>query len=128
MPPSCNWSGFYFGINGGGVFGNSEMKDVDDYNLDNDKWSYDASGFTKGGQIGYNFQVHSFVFGLEADAGYLGIDGDGTQPASPGGDTFGETSGGFFTTLRARMGVSLMHDKCSLMRRAAELDRTRRVE
>jgi outer membrane immunogenic protein len=111
-PPPCDWTGFYIGINGGGVFGNdTEVTDVDEYNVDigdpGHTFSYDADGWVGGGQLGYNFQIGKwFVLGVEGDGGYLGVDGRKRQPGSPGDDTFAETNPGFYTTLRARVGVT----------------------
>jgi outer membrane immunogenic protein len=73
-------------------------------------WSYDVSGFNGGMQAGFNLQPwRMFVVGVEADLGYLGLNGKGTEPASPGGDTFGETESDFYLTWRGRAGVALDH-------------------
>ena len=114
-PPECNWSGFYIGVNVGGQFGHSEDKDFD-YNFgvpngfDGPKpWGYDESGVVGGGQIGYNFQWNWLVLGVEADGGYMNLDGNGTEPGSPGGDTRGHTDSDFFTTVRGRLGLAWGH-------------------
>jgi outer membrane immunogenic protein len=115
-PPECNWTGFYIGLNVGGQWGHSE--DVDhDYNFGNpvtgvglDKpWGYDESGVIAGGQIGYNYQWNWLVLGIEGDLGYMNLDGRGTEPGSPGGDTFGKTDSDFYTTIRGRFGFALGH-------------------
>jgi outer membrane immunogenic protein len=113
--PECNWSGFYIGINVGGQWGHSE--DVDyEYNFgtvfgdDGPKpWGYDESGVVAGGQIGYNFQWNWLVLGIEAEGGYMNLDGDGVEPGSPGGDTRGESDSDFFTTIRGRLGFAFGH-------------------
>jgi outer membrane immunogenic protein len=114
-PPECNWTGFYIGINVGGQWGHSEDKDVD-YNFgvpnefDGPKpWGYDESGVIAGGQVGYNHQFHWIVLGIEADLGYMNVDGSGTEPGSPGHDTSGKTSSDFYTTIRGRLGIALGH-------------------
>jgi outer membrane immunogenic protein len=55
IEPMYNWSGFYIGINGG--------------------WgqSGDATGGTVGGQIGYNWQAGSWVFGVEAQGNWADL-------------------------------------------------------
>ena len=108
-PPECNWTGFYIGLNVGGQWGHSE--DVDnDYNFENPKpWGYDQSGVIAGGQVGYNFQWNWLVLGIEGDLGYMNTDGSGVEPGSPGGDTHGETSSDFYTTIRGRLGVAFGH-------------------
>jgi len=72
-PPGFNWSGLYIGGNVGGVFANTDNL------IDSTAASplglgaavkfptNSPSGFTGGGQIGYNVQVSgsSFVFGVE---------------------------------------------------------------
>jgi len=50
-----NWTGFYIGVNAGGAWSESGTN------------FGDASGFVGGGQIGYNWQMGSFVLGGEAD-------------------------------------------------------------
>src|ERR1700685_3974672 len=57
-----DWSGFYVGINGGGATSSIN------WNADGfgNEGSHDASGGTVGGQIGYRWQMSSWVFGLEA--------------------------------------------------------------
>lgn len=108
-PPSgCDWSGFYVGINVGGQFGHSENRDLDDYDLPNHPWGYSESGFTGGGQIGYNFQFHWLVLGAEGDIGYMNLDGSGGEPdPAVGSDAIGKSTSDFFTTFRGRVGVAL---------------------
>src|SRR5256886_13028203 len=70
--PECNWTGFYIGLNAGGQFGHSETNDVDDYYFfAHHHFGYDESGFTGGGQFGYNFQFGRIVLGPEFDLGYM---------------------------------------------------------
>jgi outer membrane immunogenic protein len=111
-PPECNWSGFYIGINVGGQWGHSEDKtdpSPHGYNADNNQWGYDESGVVAGGQVGYNFQWNWLVLGVEAEGGYMNLEGRGVQPASPGGDTHGESDSDFFTTIRGRLGFAFGH-------------------
>ena len=111
----CNWTGFYVGVNVGGEWGHSEDKDFEwnfgtPNGFDGPKpWGYDQSGVIAGGQVGYNFQWNWLVLGIEGDFGYMDVDGCGTEPASPGGDTFGCTSSDFYTTIRGRLGFAWGH-------------------
>lgn len=107
-----DWSGLYAGFILGGQSGTSSDTTAPfGYNADNDKWHYDQSGLNTGGELGYNFALRQLVFqhrvviGPEIEFGYLDMDGSGTQPASPGGDTVGKSSSDFYTALRARIGV-----------------------
>jgi outer membrane immunogenic protein len=61
--PFYNWTGFYIGINGGGALGNSNWLDPVLGNSGN----FTTSGFLIGGTVGANYQVGSFVFGVEGD-------------------------------------------------------------
>src|SRR5213592_10811 len=81
--PECNWTGFYLGLNVGGQFGHSEDKDHD-YNVgsstDFEKpWGYDESGVIAGGQVGYNYQWNWLVLGVEAEGGFMDLDGRGVE-------------------------------------------------
>lgn len=113
-PPECNWTGFYIGLNVGGQFGHSEIKDLDGYATDDpgNKWGFDESGVVAGGQLGYNFQWNWLVLGAEADLGYMNLDGRGVSHFDAvefGSDTHGETSSDFYTTIRGRLGVAFGH-------------------
>jgi outer membrane immunogenic protein len=68
------WGGFYFGGHAGGAWGNTKLHDQFDY-VGDPEHSFNASntGFIGGAQAGYNVQRGHFVFGVEADIGYLGI-------------------------------------------------------
>lgn len=64
-PPYYLWSGFYVGahigggtLDGGGFFGG------------------DTSGFLGGGQVGFNYQIHNWVLGVEGDVSATTIGGN----------------------------------------------------
>jgi len=81
-----NWTGFYAGINIGGAINDSHYKlsptgdylddpfSAPDNPLRTDSGSFDDTAFTGGAQLGYNYQVCHFVFGLETDFNYNGTD------------------------------------------------------
>ncbi len=103
-----DWSGLYTGVIVGGQFGHStDRTGAFGYNADDNAWSYGESGFTAGGEVGYNFPVRQIVIGPEVELGYLGMGGSGAQPDSPGGDTKGHSSSDLYTALRGRVGVPL---------------------
>jgi outer membrane immunogenic protein len=82
VPPAplpYNWTGFYVGLNAGGSWGrqtNSLESAITGATLFSN--SNHIDGFIGGGQIGYNWQVNQWVFGIEADFQGSGQKGDGT--------------------------------------------------
>lgn len=68
VSPVYDWSGFYIGMNGG--WGQSSTRyDWANFLVRSDN----ASGGTVGGQIGYNWQAGSWVFGLEAQGNWADL-------------------------------------------------------
>jgi outer membrane immunogenic protein len=80
MQAAYDWSGFYVGINGG--WGTSYTN----WNADGfgDEGSHRASGGTVGGQIGYRWQMSSWVFGLEAQGNWADFSGSNASLQFPG--------------------------------------------
>lgn len=83
-PMVYNWTGWYVGINAGGAWGKSDVSllasgtqftaaDIAILGA-NASHGLDFSGFTGGGQIGYNWQFNnSWLFGIETDFNYVGL-------------------------------------------------------
>jgi outer membrane immunogenic protein len=129
MPvPVYNWTGFYIGGNVGGIW-NDTRDDafptgcfltsvtcgggVPLNPLRSDSVRLNGSGFTGGGQAGYNWQSGGFVGGIEADINYSGIN-DGSfinRPvAAPlvGNYIHGESDKlQWFGTVRGRAGFTV---------------------
>jgi outer membrane immunogenic protein len=93
MAPIYNWTGLYFGINGGGAFGTSA------WDLTG---SRDISGGFIGGTIGYNYQVGQAVFGVEGDIDWADINGTTTTGCPLGC----KTSDSWLSTARGRLGYA----------------------
>lgn len=115
--PVFTWTGFYAGVNagwgwrsdddesvvlGGAVPGTLFFENGDD------------GGLVLGGQVGYNYQIGSFVVGLEADLQWADTDeGEDVRfvPAVGGGvflpGTFDNNLSDWFGTVRGRVGVAL---------------------
>lgn len=75
-----DWSGFYFGLNAGVALNNSEVNiDMEDLDLFDQSLTGEDAVFTSGASIGYNWQIDSFVFGVEADINYIGFSGDNRE-------------------------------------------------
>ena len=74
VPPPFTWTGFYIGVNAGGVWGTGNTT-INTYlptlgivgNSWNNSLGTGASGFIGGGQAGYNYQSGAAVFGIETD-------------------------------------------------------------
>jgi outer membrane immunogenic protein len=119
--PVFTWTGFYAGVNAGWGWRDSNSEDVIlsgpgipaglvggrlDFN------DGDDGGFVGGGQIGYNYQIGSFVIGAEADIQYADTDDKDAVfiPAIGGTGVFvpGEFEGSedWFGTVRLRAGVA----------------------
>jgi outer membrane immunogenic protein len=64
-----DWTGFYIGVSAGGSLGNSDH--IDAATGLSDAAGYNIKGGMVGGTLGYNWQVSSFVFGLEGDASWV---------------------------------------------------------
>jgi outer membrane immunogenic protein len=69
---ASNWTGGYIGIHVGGGSGGQSWSELNGFNLG----SGSMSGAFGGGQVGFNWQAGSIVFGVEGDASAAGISGD----------------------------------------------------
>jgi outer membrane immunogenic protein len=99
VDPVYDWSGFYIGAHGGYGWGDS----------DNDasngaSWSADIEGIVAGIHAGYNLQMDSFVFGIEADVDFSDIDG---HTPCPNAAFECDTDVEWFGSLRARAGFAM---------------------
>jgi len=119
FPPAFTWSGFYGGQAGGYTFSNNGASKPDSF------WStaMDAAGsaftaanggpqphsFLGGGQVGFNYQLSSLVFGVEGDLSYTGISTVDSLAASTTGGNLGFTSdmsSHWLSTMRGRIGTA----------------------
>jgi outer membrane immunogenic protein len=122
------WPGFYVGGHAGGAWGDTSTHDTFTYVGDPTfNGSLNSTGFIGGAQAGYNFQRGRFVFGIEGDLGYLGLNasksasfhqnsctqkyGDGKSQTYTGQycDVDGKysVSGGFYGDLTGRVGYAM---------------------
>ena len=60
-----NWTGAYLGVNAGGAASNISMVNLGPVNPFEDANTMPSKGWMAGGQLGYNLQFASAVFGLE---------------------------------------------------------------
>jgi outer membrane immunogenic protein len=118
--PVSNWNGWYIGGNVGYGWGNGAT-DFTDLAVPfspavGDSTSFDAKskGVVGGGQFGYNWQVGSFLAGLEADIQGSGVKGTADQPLLATGAPIGTLSStqslSWFGTVRGRLGFTVSPD------------------
>jgi outer membrane immunogenic protein len=81
VAPVYDWTGFYIGVNGGW----GQSKEGFDY-LGYNVFGSTATGGTFGGQIGYNWQAGSWVFGIEAQGNWADFNKSATWLVFP--DTY----------------------------------------
>ena len=98
-----NWTGFYIGINGGGVWHRAELDGFDAVG-GTTAASQTLAGGTFGGQIGYNWQSRNFVYGLEADGNWVDADGTTLTTNSYGGSFPYHSNLKWLATVRGRIG------------------------
>ena len=103
LPPApvYNWGGIYVGINGGWGWGNGKWT----ANTSTGTFSANANdngGFV-GGTLGANFQTGAFVFGVEGDWDYSGINTGTTSNICTFSGTC-QTGNNWLSTLRGRFG------------------------
>ena len=99
--PIFTWTGFYVGVNAGYGWSNDDFDAVDLADEDDD------GGFVGGAQVGYNYQIGSFVVGLEGDIQYADFGRDGAFDLDRDGVSDGVfDSSDWFGTVRARAGVA----------------------
>jgi outer membrane immunogenic protein len=96
VAPVYNWGGIYYGINGGYGFGKSDWTTPFA-----STGNFNTSGFAVGATVGANYQVDAFVFGVEGDIDWMGIQGTSgiCTPAC-------ETKSTWLSTFRGRAGYA----------------------
>ena len=97
--PGFNWTGFYAGAHLGYGWGDARFTTGTGA-----RQPYNIDGILGGIQAGYNFQMDSFVFGLEGDIAGTGIDG-GTSWAA--GTRNASLDINWLATVAARAGVTM---------------------
>ena len=104
LPATYDWTGFYIGGHVGYGWATKDWRDS--FGLFD--VSTNLNGFLGGGQVGFNYQVQQFVFGVEGDFSWTGIKGGSTQNAviaAPVGSTF-NTDVNWTSTLTGRLGLA----------------------
>jgi len=118
--PECDfsWTGFYIGGRAGYGWGQADtsfepLPDASSFGLRPTTKDADPDGFIGGIELGYNFQISSFVLGFETDFSGSGIEGskqgpliqpDGTE--FPGGIIRTRQDTDWVGTVRGRLGFT----------------------
>jgi outer membrane immunogenic protein len=123
MPPSDaradmpgNWAGPYAGVYAGYAFGRADATAPYDsntgffYNFTGSSYGFDTRGALAGVIAGHNWQRGAWVAGVEAEIGYLGLDGsaidpNGTATGTP--DTRTKIESDFHATFVGRLGAAI---------------------
>lgn len=96
--PFFSWSGFYVGINGGYGWGTASVTDPGV-----GTFSDRATGWLGGGTIGYNYQIGTWVFGLEGDIDYSTVKATDTTVCGAAGC---QVRNDWLGTARGRIGYA----------------------
>jgi outer membrane immunogenic protein len=114
--PLYNWSGFYVGLNAGYSWGRTQIDYATPFAAFGLRHNPDS--FIGGGQIGYNWQSGTFVFGFETDIAYrhrnrssIFLFPNNPTAGAPFGSVAGDntvfsTEQNWLGTVRGRVGVT----------------------
>jgi len=103
-PPiaAWSWTGAYIGLNGGAAWLGSTF-DVHDAIFNRSTGSMTQAGGTIGGQLGYNWQVQNYVFGVEGDLNWVGAQGTMGTPNFVSSTFTSKLT--WLSTIRGRAGI-----------------------
>jgi outer membrane immunogenic protein len=104
--PVFTWTGFYVGVNAGYGWNNNDYTVVTPAGTVLAVSGQDDGGFVGGAQAGFNYQMGSFVVGVETDLQYADIGGRGMFTVG-GFNYYTDDSDNYFGTVRARLGLAM---------------------
>jgi outer membrane immunogenic protein len=104
VAPLYDWTGFYVGAHGGAGWADSTLRDPTGATFAPPGAGVNISGngWLGGAQLGYNYQLDAWVFGIEGDLSYTDIRGSTTSP-------FGVTLNNrlnWVSTVTGRLGIA----------------------
>ncbi|HEX4638706.1 MAG TPA: outer membrane beta-barrel protein [Chthoniobacterales bacterium] len=106
--PECDWTGFYVGAIAGYARGDMNWRDVDfdsPMNPPETIVNNDQSGFIGGGELGFNYQWHWVVLGIEGTFAYSDLQQHHQENAKSSPDTF-DTRSDWQGTVSGRLGFA----------------------
>jgi outer membrane immunogenic protein len=109
-----SWAGHYIGLHAGYAWGRAHITAPFDsntgffYNFFGAPYDATINGFLGGVTFGHNWQSDALVFGVEAEAGWLGLKGSATEPNDlPNtNDTVSTFRSRYYAAAYARAGVA----------------------
>ncbi len=110
-PPvvTYDWSGFYIGAHAGGAWGDTTSTGTAGAPFDDvvgTAVNVRPGGWMAGIQLGYNWQVDRYVFGIEGDLGYLGLKSDMLVGRGGTNSDFASVHYGWYGVLAGRAGYA----------------------
>lgn len=104
------WTGFHVGAFGGWADADLEVTELRTPSglayTPGDGYALGADGGLAGAEIGVDWQGNRLVLGLAGEAGWMALDGSGTDPSSPGGDTRTVFEGGWYAAATGLAGLA----------------------
>lgn len=129
--PVHSWTGLYIGGYVGAAMSDVTVWDMDNFNagtggLNPNRFQNSGGNtpdFMGGLTIGYNFQVHSLVLGVEGEIGGMDVNRSTQYPPFQGvanriGDSVAGVSMGFYGAITGRLGITLGDPKLLLYGKA----------
>jgi outer membrane immunogenic protein len=105
--PAYSWTGCYIGVEGGGNWGRSEQIARSGPAAGASiTGGFDLSGGIAGGTVGCNYQINSFVFGIENDYSWTNKKGSAPDQLPFNTGATSSTNEKWIDTLRGRAGYS----------------------
>lgn len=108
---AAEWTGFYIGVHVGGASGDIDWTNVDeatgyiDLNT-GDSLGVSPDGVLGGAQLGYNFAMTNWLFGIEGTFAGMDFDDTADNPFAPVGDEFIQSDIEWLGTVAARLGFT----------------------
>jgi outer membrane immunogenic protein len=115
VSPVYNWTGFYVGVHGGGDWFNKDWS-TSTSNIagcvgpcGESVGGHNGSSWLVGGQAGFNYQIASWVIGVEAQASWTDLNGQNlfTQPTLAANGFIGHSKTDGLGTLAVRFGYAV---------------------
>ena len=117
---AADWTGFYAGLNAGGVGANVDVNWEPNLVgfpvtglaiIEAARGDIDDTGLIAGGQLGFNYQAQRIVAGIEADGNYTDLKGTRSATAAasgfPGHVITQKFESKWLATVRGRLGLAI---------------------